>query len=233
MTDTFDLSLVIFAFNEVDNIEFVLNEVDEWAQARSERIEVLLVDDGSSDGTAEKARTLSIATPMRVIAHEHNRGIGAALKTGTDHALGDWVTFMPADGQIDPNSLSVLLDHRNEHGLDFVTSIYADRDDGLHRTILSWGVRSLIRLFHGVTMTSDGPYLFQRRDFNSDILKPDSFFLNFEFPIRMLAAGKAVGVVTISCRRRMHGHSKSSGIKTILVIGRDLVDLRLRRSTGR
>ncbi len=233
MSDAFDLSLVIFAFNEVDNIDFVLNEVDEWAQTRSERIEVLLVDDGSSDGTADKARTLFIATPMRVIAHEQNRGIGAALKTGTDHAQGDWVTFMPADGQIDPNSLSVLLDHRAEHALDFVTSIYADRDDGLHRTILSWGVRSLIRLFHGVTMSSDGPYLFQRTDFNSDILKPDSFFLNFEFPIRMLAANKAVGVVTISCRRRMHGHSKSSGIKTILVIGRDLVGLRFRRSTGR
>ena len=194
---------------------------------------MILVDDGSTDGTAEKARLLSITTPMQIIAHEHNRGIGAALKTGTAHAWGEWVTFMPADGQIDPKSLNLLLDRSKEDELDFVTSVYADRDDGLHRTVLSWGVRSLIRLFHGVTMMSDGPYLFRHRDFEPDILKPDSFFLNFEFPIRMLATNKKVGVVTITCRRRLHGHSKSAGIKTIMVIGRDLVELRLRRSRGR
>jgi dolichol-phosphate mannosyltransferase len=233
MSHSFDLSLVVFAFNEVDNLEFVLTEVDQWAQARCERIEVILVDDGSTDNTAEKARTVSIATPIQIIAHEYNRGIGAALKTGTAHARGDWITFMPADGQIDPNSLSALLAHRIEHQLDLVTSVYADRNDGLHRTVLSWGVRTLIRVFHGVAMASDGPYLFRRSDFDSATLKPDSFFLNFEFPIRMLAANKKVGVVTITCRRRLHGHSKSSGIKTILVIGRDLVDLRFRRSRGR
>jgi glycosyltransferase involved in cell wall biosynthesis len=228
-----ELSLVIFAYNEMDNIGFVLTEVDDWAQGRDHQVEIILVDDGSSDETVSRARALSLVTSLTVVEHGVNRGIGAAIKTGTDAARGIWVTFMPADGQIDPDSLSILIEHRVKHQLDFVTSVYADRDDGLHRTVLSWGVRTLIRLFHGVTMESDGPYLFRRSDFDSQALKPDSFFLNFEFPIRILAAKKNVGVVTITCRRRMHGRSKSSGIRTIIIIGRDLIDLRLRRSRGR
>jgi len=229
MTSTPQLSLIIFAFNEEDNVAPVLSEIDEWAQSRTEVVELIFVDDGSSDATLARAEACVLETAIRFVKHPMNRGIGAAIKSGVRHASGRWATFMPADGQIDPNSISTLLDAQAEASLDFVTSIYADRDDGFYRSILSWGVRSLIRIFHGVTMTSDGPYLFQTADFDERILKPDSFFLNFEFPIRMLAARKSVGVVTISCRRRMSGRSKSSGLKTIYVIGKDVLALRVRR----
>ena len=223
------LSVIIFAFNEADNVQPVLAEVDEWAQTRDEAIEVVFVDDGSSDATVERARAIQMHTPVKIVEHGANRGIGAAIKTGTRNAAHDWVTFMPADGQIDPRSLDVLIECRNQDDLDFVTSVYEDRNDGLHRTVLSWGVRTLIRVVHGVHMTRDGPYLFRRLDFDEALIKPDSFFLNFEFPIRLLAAGKRANVVTIVCRKRMSGRSKSSGIKTIIVIAKDLVDLRLRR----
>ena len=223
------LSLIVFAFNEEDNVVPVLSEIDEWVQSRPESVELVFVDDGSSDATLVRAESCVLETTIHFVKHPTNKGIGAAIKSGVRNARGRWATFMPADGQIDPYSLSTLLDAQAEESLDFVTSIYADRDDGLYRSILSWGVRSLIRLFHGVTMTSDGPYLFQRVDFDERQLKPDSFFLNFEFPIRILAAEKRVGVVTISCRRRMSGQSKSSGLKTIYVIGKDLVALRVRR----
>ena len=230
MSGVYDLSLIVFAYNEADNVGPVLTEIDEWAQGRTEQIEIVFVDDGSSDITFHRAQSYQGKTPLNCVQHSVNKGIGAALKTGVRYARGRWVTFMPADGQIDPQSLSVLLDAQQDASLDFVTSVYADRDDGVYRKILSWGVRSLIRLFHGVSMTSDGPYLFQRSDFDETQLKPDSFFLNFEFPIRMLALNKRVGVVTIHCRTRMSGRSKSSGIKTIYVIGKDLVALRIRRS---
>ncbi len=231
MRKAVDLTLVVFAYNEADNVAFVLKEIDRWTSARDERIEIVFVDDGSSDGTLNTARSCTLETTITCIVHERNKGIGAALKTGVTHAAGKWVTFMPADGQIDPESLSVLLDAQSSTAADFVTSIYADRDDGFYRAVLSWGVRALIQAVHGVRLNSDGPYLFRRRDFDAALLKPDSFFLNFEFPIRMLAENMHVEVVTISCRRRMHGQSKSSGIKTIYVIGKDLLALRWRRLT--
>ena len=136
------LSVIIFAFNEADNVQPVLLEVDQWAQTRDEAIEVVFVDDGSSDATVERARAIQMHTPITITEHGENRGIGAAIKTGIRHAAHDWVTFMPADGQIDPVSINVLIERRNEDDSDFVTSIYDDRNDGLHRTVLSWGVRN-------------------------------------------------------------------------------------------
>ena len=80
----------------------------------------------------------------------------------------------------------------------------------------------------GVPMRSDGPYLFRRDLFDPDLLKPDSFFLNFEFPIRALRDGRKHRVVAIHCQPRRAGHSKSTGLKRIAGVARDLVSLRLR-----
>jgi hypothetical protein len=78
-------------------------------------------------------------------------------------------------------------------------------------------------------MRSDGPYLFRRSLFDADQLAPDTFFLNFEFPIRMLGAQVPATEVTIECRPRRSGHSKSTGLKRIYGVAKDLVELRVRR----
>jgi len=95
---------------------------------------------------------------------------------------------------------------------------------------LSWGVRALITVVHGVRLRSDGPYLFRRALFDPTQLPPDTFFLNFEFPIRAIAAGLRVATVTVPCRPRVAGHSKSTGIARIAGVARDLVSLRARRA---
>lgn len=110
-----------------------------------------------------------------------------------------------------------------------VLSVYDHRDDGLDRKLLSAGVRALITLVHGVRLRSDGPYLFRRSLFLAEQLPPDTFFLNFEFPIRALAARLRVATVTIPCRPRRAGFSKSTGIRRVLGVARDLLDLRVRR----
>ena len=79
-------------------------------------------------------------------------------------------------------------------------------------------------------MRSDGPYLFRRELFDPAQLKPDTFFLNFEFPIRMLRQRVPTAVVTIPCLPRRSGHSKSTGLRRIAGVARDLASLRLRLS---
>ena len=79
-------------------------------------------------------------------------------------------------------------------------------------------------------MQSDGPYLFRHDQFDPDKLVPDTFFLNFEFPIRVLGGGVPTAVVTIPCRPRRSGQSKSTGIKRIVGVLQDLLDLRVRRA---
>jgi len=225
-----ELSVVVFAYDEEENLHAVIGELLGWLAVHEPGAELVLVDDGSRDRTAERARELLAGTRHQVLQHDRNRGIGAALKTGVAAARGTWVTFMPADGQIEPAAIGTLRDEQRLGGADVVFSVYSDRNDGLKRKVTSWGVRAMIRALHGVKMRSDGPYLFRRALFVPEALPPDSFFLNFEFPIRILAAGVRTSEVTIRCRPRRAGQSKSASLRTIAIVGRELVELRTRRS---
>lgn len=223
-----DLSIIVFAFDEEDNIGPVLSELCQWLRANEPKAEVVFVDDGSADATSVEAARALAGVPHQLLRHEVNRGIGAALKTGVRASRGRWVTFLPADGQIAPDAVGVLRRAAADQRVDVVFSVYDHRDDGLHRKILSAGVRGLILLIHGVRMRSDGPYLFRRELFDADKLLPDTFFLNFEFPIRMLGDGIPTTVVTIACRPRRSGQSKSTGLKRIVGVAEDLLGLRVR-----
>lgn len=223
------LSLIVFAFNESENVTPVLAELRAWLDKHEPDTEIVFVDDGSADDTAEVARRALEGSRFQVLRHETNRGIGAALKTGVRAARGPWVTFMPADGQIEPEAIGTLRGAVNEPDVGVVFSVYENRDDGLHRKVLSWGVRTLIRGVHGVRMRSDGPYLFRKDLFDPDALKPDTFFLNFEFPIRVLAAGTPSREVTIRCRPRRAGESKTAHARRVWGVAKELMDLRVRR----
>jgi dolichol-phosphate mannosyltransferase len=225
------LSVIIFAFNEAENIAPVLGELRDWLRANEPQAEIVFVDDGSRDATLEAARAALAGTRAKFLRHETNRGIGAALKTGVRACEAPWVTFLPADGQIAPAAIATLRAAASGNDVEVVMSTYLQRDDGLHRKLLSFGVRALIFAVHGVRMRSDGPYLFRRELFIPEQLVPDTFFLNFEFPIRVLAARRSTRNVVIECRPRRAGTSKSTGWKRIAGVARDLVDLRLRRST--
>lgn len=232
-TRALSLSVVLLAFDEEDNIAPVLEELAGVLRAAFDSHEVIVVDDGSRDATAERARRALAALGLdgRVVSHDRNRGMGAGLKTGVRAATKPWVTFMPADGQIDPADLVTLAAPASIEGAPMVVfSVYDSRDDGLDRKVLSAGVRALITAIHGVRLRSDGPYLFRRTLFDPDDLPPDTFFLNFEFPIRVLAAGIPTSTVTIRCRPRRAGQSKSTGLRRIAGVARDLIDLRIRRT---
>jgi dolichol-phosphate mannosyltransferase len=223
------LSVIVFAFDEEENVGAVLGELMTWLLAHEPAAEIVFVDDGSRDATLAAAERALADFPHRSARHETNRGIGAALKSGVRVARGEWITFLPADGQIAPDAIATLRSEASAD-VDLVLSVYDHRDDGLDRTILSAGVRALIYMVHGVRLRSDGPYLVRRRLFVPDDLPPDSFFLNFELPIRALAAGLRARTVTIECRPRLAGRSKSTGLARIAGVARDLIDLRKRRT---
>lgn len=225
-----DLSILVLAYDEADNVGPVLTELQTWLRHHEPDAEIVFVDDGSTDDTAERAAQHLAGSRHRIVRHAGNRGIGAAIKSGVTAAEGRWVTFLPADGQIGPEAIGTLRAEAGRSGADVVFSVYDNRNDGLDRKLLSAGVRALITLVHGVRLRSDGPYLFRRRLFLPDQLPPDSFFINFEFPIRALRAGLATSCVTIACRPRLSGQSKSAKLDVIARVGRELIDLRLRRT---
>jgi dolichol-phosphate mannosyltransferase len=232
--DELPLSLVVFAFNEGANVPVVLPRILAWLRARKGTYQLVFVDDGSTDETRAEALRVCEGDPRCVVrSHGRNRGIGAALKTGVAEASEPWVTFLPCDGQIPVEEVGKLTDAAAREGVRVVFSVYRARDDGAHRKVLSAGVRGLIRAIHGVTMRSDGPYLFRRELFDPAVLTADTFFLNFEFPIRILRAREPHGTVTVECVPRVAGVSKSTGLKRIAGVARDLLDLKVRLLRGR
>jgi dolichol-phosphate mannosyltransferase len=224
------LSVIVFACNEQENVVPVMHELLSWLDAHEPSSEIVFVDDGSTDDTFALASGVLSGGRHQLTRHEANRGIGAAIKTGVRRARAEWVTFMPADGQIEPEAIGTLRQQALRDRADIVFSVYEDRDDGWHRTLMSWGVRALIGVVHGVDLQSEGPYLFCRNHFDADKLPSDSFFLNFEFPIRSLLAGAKSTLVTIRCRPRRAGYSKSARTRVVVRVARELVDLRVRRT---
>jgi dolichol-phosphate mannosyltransferase len=225
-----ELSVIVFAFNEEENVGAVLGELRGWLARFEPHAEIVFVDDGSKDNTSVEAAVALAGCRHVLRKHDVNRGIGAALKTGVAAASADFVTFMPADGQIEPGAIGTLRAEQGSTGADLVLSLYADRDDGLSRKVLSFGMRAMVLAIHGVKLESDGPYLFRRALFQPEKMPSDSFFLNLEFPIRVLLSSAKVATVTIRCRPRRAGASKSAKAKVVARVARELVAFRVRRA---
>ena len=96
-------SVIVPAYNEEAGIGFVLDNV---FQAVDSRCEVLVVDDGSADGTS----LIASRFPCRIVRHVQNRGKGEAMMTGLRHAEGDYVIFIDADGTYPADQIPILLD---------------------------------------------------------------------------------------------------------------------------
>jgi glycosyltransferase involved in cell wall biosynthesis len=103
------LSIVIPAFNEAAGIRTVLARIcRDYSDA-----EIIVVDDGSTDGTGDQLSGL----PVRVLRHPYNKGNGASVKTGIRHARGDYVLLLDADGQQDPADIDKLLQETGVYDL--------------------------------------------------------------------------------------------------------------------
>ena len=108
MTDRPRLSIVIPIYNERDTWRDLLARVQTVALP-DVRKQLILVDDGSTDGTREQLLELDQADDLKVILHPHNQGKGAAVRTGFDAADGDFVVIQDADLEYDPHDFNRLL----------------------------------------------------------------------------------------------------------------------------
>src|ERR671921_762586 len=115
------LSVVIPALNEEHGIDEILERVlaqrEGLAAVGIRNLEVIVVDDGSKDRTADRIRAYS---DVRLIQHPVNRGYGAALKTGFNAATGDLLAFLDADGTYPPESFPELCRAIEEHDADLI-----------------------------------------------------------------------------------------------------------------
>ena len=107
------VTIVIPAFNEAAHVAAQIRAVREVMEQTDWRFEIIVVDDGSSDGTAARAAE----TGVRVLRHKKNRGYGASLKRGIAAAAFDWILITDADGTYPPSAIPALLERGSDNDM--------------------------------------------------------------------------------------------------------------------
>ncbi|MBA4503643.1 glycosyltransferase family 2 protein [Marinobacterium marinum] len=141
------LTCILPAYNEGENLAHLVPRLTEYLTRFTDRIELLIVDDGSQDDTAAIATALADTYPVTLLQLSRNFGKEAALSAGIDHADGDVVLLMDADGQ-HPLEVVEQFFHYWHQGYDMVYGVRDNRDDE------SAGKRHLTNLFYRILSRS-------------------------------------------------------------------------------
>ncbi|HKB06477.1 MAG TPA: glycosyltransferase family 2 protein [Gemmataceae bacterium] len=205
------LSLVMPAFNEEAGIADAVTEAHDSLRRLVYEFELLVVDDGSKDRTAERVHEVASGRPqVRLITHAKNLGYGAALRTGFEAARFELVAFTDADGQFHLDDLDDLIELT--HRYPVAVGRRVDRQDPWRRRFLSWGYNVLARVLLGTGVRDvDCALKVFRRDALTDLL-PDAtgFFVNSEMLFRARRFGWKVAEIGVRHRPRRSGVSKVS-----------------------
>lgn len=143
------LSLVLPAHNEEANIGIVVEQALATLPAFSDDFEIIVVDDGSRDGTRAIVERLSATDPrLKLVHHPVNRGYGGALTSGFRASRGDHVMFMDADRQFDISDLALLSPFIDT--FDMVAGFRKERHDPFHRRVNAEIFNVAVRILFGV-----------------------------------------------------------------------------------
>jgi glycosyltransferase involved in cell wall biosynthesis len=204
------LSVVIPVYNEVRTIEEVVARV----RAIPLEKEILIVDDGSTDGTRQRLEDIVRHDDVKVLYHERNKGKGAALRTGFAAATGDVVIIQDADLEYDPRDYRTLLEPILDGRADVV---YGSRFlGGPHRVLFFWhyvGNRVLTLMSNALsnlnlTDMETGYKVFRREILNDLPLRSNRFGFEPEFTVKVAKRMLRVYEVPISYSGRTYAEGK-------------------------
>src|SRR5215469_14962568 len=143
------LSLCLPAYNEQDCIVETLDRALTALPPLVASLEVIVVDDGSADDTAQRVKSvMERDRRVRLVTHERNKGYGAAVTSGLLASVGDLVMFADSDGQFDFRDVAKLLDRLPNN--DFVVGYRYRRAEAFRRRLNAWAWGRLVRLLYGV-----------------------------------------------------------------------------------
>ena len=224
MRHLLEVSAVLPVFNEVESLPGLVDELDLVLRATGRSYEVILVDDGSADGSGAWIEERARRDPLvRGILLERNVGQSAALAAGFHHARGDIIVTLDADGQNDPSSIPALLEAL-EHA-DVVSGVRTARADSWRRRVSSRVANAVRRAAIGDTISDVGCSL---KAYRREALEGIPLFVGAHrfLPALCQFRGAKVAEVPVRHRPRQHGVSKY-GVGNRLFRGiRDLFGVR-------
>jgi glycosyltransferase involved in cell wall biosynthesis len=204
------LSVIIPVYNEVESIQTILKRVQDTKLVH----EIVIVDDGSKDGTRDVLKELDVKDGLRVILHEKNQGKGAAVRTGMSAAKGDVLLIQDADLEYDPRDYPELLKPIEEGLADVV---YGSRFLGrAHRVTMFWhmvankSLTLLTNILYDTILTDmeTGYKVFRREVIEGMVIRANSFNFEPEFTAKILKRKYRIFEVPITFNPRDYSQGK-------------------------
>ena len=212
-------SLTVFfpCHNEKANLDRVLDQALRVVPQVAEEYEIIIIDDGSDDGTeqfiSKRARQ---DPPIRLIRHPVNRGYGEALKSGFRSARMQWVFYTDGDGQFDLAELPLLVEQSSS--ADIVSGYRLNRADPLYRKWNAFIFGMACRLFLGLNVPDiDCAFKLYRRDiFDRLTLTTTGAMIDAEILAKASRAGRRIITIPVSHHPRIAGTQSGAKLKVIL-----------------
>jgi glycosyltransferase involved in cell wall biosynthesis len=221
------LSVFFPAYNDSGTIASMVIRAVQAAEALTSDYEVIVVNDGSADATAEIADELARTYPhVRVIHHPKNRGYGGALQTGFRSATKDWIFYTDGDAQYDPSEMAELWAHMSADA-DMVNGYKISRSDPLHRIIIGRMYHHIVSLMFGLTVRDvDCDFRLMRRTiFDRIELRKTSGVICLEMMKKIEDAGFRIVEVPVHHYHRAFGKSQFFNFRRIVKTGVDVFRL--------
>ena len=220
------LSVVVPVKDEAENAAPLAREIASALSGYA--CEIIFVDDGSKDGTADQLQRLKDELPqLRILRHVQNCGQSRAIRTGVRAARSEMIVTLDGDGQNNPADIPLLLNAMAQGGtvLGLVSGVRARRKDTITRRAAS-KIANTIRqslLHDGAADTGCGLKVFRRDAF---LALPYFDNIHRYLIALMIREGYEVRFVEVSHRPRVHGVSKYTNVGRMLVGVRDLLGVR-------
>jgi len=223
------VSLVIPMFNEEENIAHALGCAMVALDRFSSDYEIIVVDDASTDHSAEIVARESAADPrIRMVRHEVNRKLGASLRTGFAAARKDLVLYMDADLPFDPEAMGPAIQALKVTRADLIAGYRLDRTtEGFRRTVYSYLYNSLIGILFGWPHRDiNFSFKLMRREVLEAVeLKSEGSLIDAELIVKAKNLGFMIQQLGLDYFPRTRGRSTLSSPTVILKIIRELIAL--------
>ena len=221
------LSVFFPAYNDSGTIASLVITSLKTAQRLTPDFEVIIVNDGSADATAEIADELARTYPqVRVVHHEKNRGYGGALRSGFAAATRDLVFYTDGDAQYDPSEMEALWAAFTDE-VDLVTGYKISRSDPLHRILIGRIYHHTVKLLFGLTVRDvDCDFRLMRRAiFDRVSLEKNSGVICLEMMKKIQDAGFRISEVPVHHYHRAYGRSQFFNFRRLFTTGIDVMKL--------
>jgi len=221
------LSVFFPAYNDSGTIASLVITALHSARKLTPDFEVIVVNDGSADKTAEILDELARTYPeVRVVHHERNRGYGGALRTGFATATRELVFYTDGDAQYDPSEMELLW-RRLDDSVDVVNGYKISRSDPLHRIVIGRVYHHTVKVLFGLGVRDvDCDFrLIRRRVFDKVRLEKDSGVICLEMMKKITDAGFYIAEVPVHHYHRAHGKSQFFNFRRLFRTGIDVMKL--------